>query len=261
MQAPYPPLTEYYAREADRRGLVGQLFDRTAGDYDRIERALAFGSGSWYRRQALQRAGLGAGMRVLDVGVGTGLTARQAARLVGDARPRDGCGSESGHAGAQAQLPARCQPARGQRRVASAAEAVARISYAWASRCAISATSHWHSTNFGACWCPAVSLCLLEITPPARSHGRIRCCDLHARYRAVLVASRRRHGARDAAVDALLLGHDRGLRGAGADHGGHASRAGFTRSDSPRGTGDFLRYCARKPRATAPSASAAACRA
>ncbi|HTD75473.1 MAG TPA: class I SAM-dependent methyltransferase [Steroidobacteraceae bacterium] len=83
MQAPHPPLREYYTLEAERRGWVRQIFDRTAGDYDRIERVMALGSGSWYRRKALRRAGLQTGMRVLDIGVGTGLTAKQAALLVG----------------------------------------------------------------------------------------------------------------------------------------------------------------------------------
>jgi demethylmenaquinone methyltransferase/2-methoxy-6-polyprenyl-1,4-benzoquinol methylase len=44
---------------------------------------LAFGSGSWYRRQALQRAGLAQGMHVLDVGFGTGLVAREALAVIG----------------------------------------------------------------------------------------------------------------------------------------------------------------------------------
>jgi len=83
MQAPHPPLPEYYKLEAERRAWVRQMFDRTAGDYDRIERVMALGSGSWYRGRALRRAGLQAGMRVLDIGVGTGLMAKQAARLVG----------------------------------------------------------------------------------------------------------------------------------------------------------------------------------
>lgn len=84
VHAPHPPLTGYYASEQERRGYVGKLFDSTAADYDRIDRLLALGSGPWYRNQALQRAGLKSGMRVVDVGVGTGLVAREAVKLVGD---------------------------------------------------------------------------------------------------------------------------------------------------------------------------------
>ena len=84
MRAPHPPLKDYYAKAADRGNWVRELFDRTAGDYDRIERAMAFGTGPWYRVRALRRAGLARGQRVIDVGAGTGLTASAAARIVGD---------------------------------------------------------------------------------------------------------------------------------------------------------------------------------
>jgi demethylmenaquinone methyltransferase/2-methoxy-6-polyprenyl-1,4-benzoquinol methylase len=80
---PHVPLTDYYADEPARQRFVRRIFDDTAPDYDRIERVLALGSGSWYRRQALQRAGLGAGAEVLDVGIGTGLVAREALALIG----------------------------------------------------------------------------------------------------------------------------------------------------------------------------------
>lgn len=84
-QAPHVPLTEYYATEKDRQAYLRRMFDDTAVDYDRIESLLALGSGAWYRRRALMRAGLCAGMRVLDVGVGTGLVAAQACTLTGNA--------------------------------------------------------------------------------------------------------------------------------------------------------------------------------
>jgi demethylmenaquinone methyltransferase/2-methoxy-6-polyprenyl-1,4-benzoquinol methylase len=96
MQAPHPPLKDYYAHEADKDGWLRRLFDQTAGDYDRVERTMALGSGSWYRRRALQRAGLRPGMRVLDVGVGTGLTAREAARVVGSGGHVTGVDPSSG---------------------------------------------------------------------------------------------------------------------------------------------------------------------
>src|SRR5271170_8314379 len=106
MQAPHPPLHDYYAHEADRSLWVRQLFDRTASDYDRIERVMALGSGSWYRRSALGRAGLKQGMRVLDIGVGTGLTARQAAHLVGESGQVTGVDPSAGMI-ARARLPER----------------------------------------------------------------------------------------------------------------------------------------------------------
>jgi demethylmenaquinone methyltransferase/2-methoxy-6-polyprenyl-1,4-benzoquinol methylase len=80
---PHAILTDYYPREQDRRAYVQGIFNRTAQDYDRIERMMAFGSGSWYRHRALQSAGLDNGMSVLDIGTGTGLVAREAASIVG----------------------------------------------------------------------------------------------------------------------------------------------------------------------------------
>jgi demethylmenaquinone methyltransferase/2-methoxy-6-polyprenyl-1,4-benzoquinol methylase len=81
---PHPVLTDYYADASQRPGFVRALFDRTASHYDRINSLFSFGSGHWYRRHALTRAGLQAGMGLLDVATGTGLVAREAATIVGD---------------------------------------------------------------------------------------------------------------------------------------------------------------------------------
>jgi demethylmenaquinone methyltransferase / 2-methoxy-6-polyprenyl-1,4-benzoquinol methylase len=179
--APCPPLKEYYSREADRRSWVGGLFDRTAADYDRVERSLAFGTGSWYRRRALQRAGLMQGMSVVDVGVGTGLVAREAARLVGDARRVTGVDPSSGMV-AQARVPA------GVRLIAGRAEALPLpsasadfVSMGYALR---------HISDLSAAFAefwrvlgPGGIICVLEITRPA---GRLSRVLLKAYMRGVI---------------------------------------------------------------------------
>lgn len=83
-RAPHAPLTDYYENENSRAGFVREMFDSTAEDYDRMETLLAFGSGKWYRGEALKRAGLQHGMRVVDIGTGTGMVAAEAAKIVGD---------------------------------------------------------------------------------------------------------------------------------------------------------------------------------
>jgi len=83
VHAPHPPLTRYFASEAERRGWVRRIFDCTAADYTRVERIVALGSGGRYRRRALACAGLAPGMQLVDVGVGTGLVAREAVALLG----------------------------------------------------------------------------------------------------------------------------------------------------------------------------------
>jgi demethylmenaquinone methyltransferase/2-methoxy-6-polyprenyl-1,4-benzoquinol methylase len=81
--SPHPVLTEYYGHDAERGHFVAGLFDRSAGYYDQVCQLLSLGSGQWYRRWALGRAGLRPGMRFLDVATGTGLVARAAARILG----------------------------------------------------------------------------------------------------------------------------------------------------------------------------------
>jgi demethylmenaquinone methyltransferase/2-methoxy-6-polyprenyl-1,4-benzoquinol methylase len=81
--APHAPLPLYYNNEVEHQAFLRRIFDSTAADYDRIEAVLAFGTGPSYRRAALQQAGLAAGAQVLDVGIGTGLVAREALKIIG----------------------------------------------------------------------------------------------------------------------------------------------------------------------------------
>lgn len=82
--APHPVLSEYYESEEARREKVDQMFDSSAEHYDWICNVMSFGSGDMYRRQALLRNGLKEGMKVLDVGAGTGVVSWLAQKIVGE---------------------------------------------------------------------------------------------------------------------------------------------------------------------------------
>lgn len=64
---------------------VRALFNDTAPHYDTVNRIFSLGSGGWYRRRCLLRAGVKPGQRLLDVAIGTGLIAEAAHRIVGPA--------------------------------------------------------------------------------------------------------------------------------------------------------------------------------
>lgn len=100
----HAPLPQYYGDEDDHQRFLRRMFDDTAVDYERVERLLALGSGPWYRRQALRRAGLAPGQHVLDVGIGTGLLARQALALLAPGGRLTGVDPSAGMM-AQARLP------------------------------------------------------------------------------------------------------------------------------------------------------------
>lgn len=170
VQAPHPPLKDYYAREADRGGWLRGLFDRTAADYDRVERAMAFGTGSWYRRRALARAGLRSGMRVLDIGTGTGLTAREAAHLAGTSGQVVGIDPS-------AAMMARANVPPGVRLLMGSAEAIPSppvavefVSMGYALRHVADVSLAFR--EFLRVLVPGGRVCLLEITSPERRLSR-----------------------------------------------------------------------------------------
>lgn len=82
--APHGVLPKYYADMSKRREVVDKLFNETAEHYDLITDMMSFGSGQWYRRDALKRAGVEEGTSVLDVGAGTGVVSLMAKQLVGE---------------------------------------------------------------------------------------------------------------------------------------------------------------------------------
>jgi demethylmenaquinone methyltransferase/2-methoxy-6-polyprenyl-1,4-benzoquinol methylase len=116
--APHPPLTKYYGDAAHREGFVRDIFDETAPWYDWAIRLLSFGSGDWYRREAVKRIGLEPGMKLLDVASGTGVVVRAAAEVTGDAKsivgmdPSIGMLRSGRTSSAKVQAPAESLPVR-----------------------------------------------------------------------------------------------------------------------------------------------------
>jgi demethylmenaquinone methyltransferase/2-methoxy-6-polyprenyl-1,4-benzoquinol methylase len=74
----------YYTDPENRLATVRDLFNQSAQYYDRVNILFSLGSGAWYRRFCLRRAGVKPGVRVVDIAVGTGLLAREAVALTGD---------------------------------------------------------------------------------------------------------------------------------------------------------------------------------
>ena len=81
IERPHQPLTDFYKDPRNRPEYVSGLFDASAEHYDWVCRVLGFGTDRFYRRMALRNAGLGPGMRLLDVATGTGLVSRAALEL------------------------------------------------------------------------------------------------------------------------------------------------------------------------------------
>ena len=79
---PHPELNPYYNDIKDKQRFLRKVFDSAAPHYDGIAIWGWFNSGHWYRKGALQRAGLKPHMNVLDVASGTGLTAVAIAELL-----------------------------------------------------------------------------------------------------------------------------------------------------------------------------------
>jgi demethylmenaquinone methyltransferase/2-methoxy-6-polyprenyl-1,4-benzoquinol methylase len=75
----------YYVDPAGRQSAMRAFFNQAARQYDPVNLLFSLGSGGWYRRSRLRRSGLGRGQLVVDVAVGTGLLAREAVALCGDA--------------------------------------------------------------------------------------------------------------------------------------------------------------------------------
>jgi demethylmenaquinone methyltransferase/2-methoxy-6-polyprenyl-1,4-benzoquinol methylase len=170
VKSPIPIIPGYFSNEVEKRRFISKLFDDTAADYDRMERILGLGSGSRYRGQALERAGLTARMRVIDIAVGTGLVAREAVRIAGDPCLVVGVDPSAGMLNS-AKVPA------GVRLVEGRAEAIPFpdaqfdfLSMGYALR---------HITDLSVAFGefhrvvkPGARICILEITPPKSRIGK-----------------------------------------------------------------------------------------
>lgn len=203
---------------------------------------MSFGSGSWYRRRALARAGLREGMRVLDVGVGTGLTAREAAALVGLSGQVIGVDPSVGML-QSAVVPAGVKLLLGSAEALPlAANSVDFISMGYALR---------HVADFSVAFqefmrvlAPGGRICLLEITTP-------RAALPHALLKAYLrgfVPFMARYFARHREVPKLMRYYWDTIENCAlpADILAAIGDAGFIHAERIVSLGIFSEYCARK---------------
>ena len=83
---PHPVLGQWYQNLEEKQSFLRKIFDESAPHYEAIAKWGWFGSGNWYRVDALKRHGLKPGMRAIDIASGTGPTARAVAKVVGDSK-------------------------------------------------------------------------------------------------------------------------------------------------------------------------------
>ena len=243
VRVPHAPLLEYYGQDQQRCAWVVDLFDRTAVDYERIVGLMAMGSGSWYRRHALSSAGLQSGMQVIDVGTGTGLVAREAARLVGPG----GCvlGVDP-----SAAMLANARAMAGVRLVLGRAESVPAPDASADFLCMGYALRHISDLSvafreFGRVLRPGGRLCLLEITRPV---GRWRRALLKT-YMRMLVPWAARVLARERDSPLLMRYYWDTIEACIAPPLIVAAldAAGFVEVTRRVELGIFSQYCARRP--------------
>lgn len=185
VRLPHAPLPGYYRTgdAAAREAFLRQTFDATAIDYDRLEKILGLGTGSWYRRQALLRAGLQPGMEVVDVGMGTGLVSREILKITGEPGRLVGVDPSPGMMGqAKFDRPVECRIGRAEEiPVASASADFVVMGYALRHIADFAAAA----AEFRRVLKPGGRLLLLEITRP---EGRVSHALLKAYMRAVVPA-------------------------------------------------------------------------
>lgn len=244
VHGPHTPLRGYYGQDQQRCAWVVDLFDRIAPDYERIERLMAMGSGSRYRRRALSSAGLQSGMQVIDVGTGTGLVAREAARLVGP----QGCvlGVDP-----SAAMLANARAVAGLRLAVGRAESIPAPDASADFLCLGYALRHVSDVSiafreFIRVLRPGGRLCLLEITRP---EGRWRCALLKT-YMRTLVPWAARVLARERDTPLLMRYYWDTIEACVAPPLILAAldAAGFVEVTRHVELGIFSRYCARRPR-------------
>jgi demethylmenaquinone methyltransferase/2-methoxy-6-polyprenyl-1,4-benzoquinol methylase len=170
VESPIPTLPDYFRNDEEKNRFLAGMFDSAAPDYDRMERILGLGSGSWYRRDALRRAGLARGMRIVDVAVGTGLVAREAVQLVGDATLVVGVDPSPGMR-ANAKLPPDVQLLEGRaEQIPFPDQSFDFLSMGYALRHVSSLAVAFR--EFHRVLKPGARLCILEITAPRNRIAR-----------------------------------------------------------------------------------------
>lgn len=170
VQSPIPVMPAYFSSVAEKSRFISDIFNHTAADYDRMERILGLGNGPRYRGQALERAGLAVGMRVIDVATGTGLVACEAVRITGAAELVVGVDPSSGML-KNARVPPGVRLLEGSAETIPCADGefdFLSMGYALRHISDLSiAFAEFHRVVK-----PGARICILEITPPQSRIGR-----------------------------------------------------------------------------------------